>query len=63
MLAVRSHIGEANTSKPRDGFVPNPKLKLLDQVSKVMHPKLILNHHLLPIKTTIPAYFAYFALS
>ena len=39
MLAVRSYIGEANTSKPRDGFVPNPKLKLLDQVSEVMRFK------------------------
>jgi hypothetical protein len=26
-------------SKPRDGFIPNPKLKLLDQVSEVMRFK------------------------
>jgi hypothetical protein len=60
---MRSYIGEASTSRPRDGFVLNPKLKLVDQVSEIMRPNLILNHHLLPIKTTIPAYFAYFALS
>src|SRR5215831_16737079 len=32
-------IQSAKTSKPRDGFIPNPKLKLLDQVSEVMRFK------------------------
>ena len=29
----------AKASKPRDGFIPNPKLRLLDQVSEVMRFK------------------------
>src|SRR5512138_710834 len=32
-------IGNANTSQPRERFIPNPKLKLLDQVSEVMRFK------------------------
>jgi hypothetical protein len=36
---VRLDIGNAKASKPREGFVPNPKLKLLDQVSEVMRFK------------------------
>src|SRR6267378_1727851 len=34
-------IGKANTSVPGEGcgFIPNPKLKLLDQVSEVMRFK------------------------
>ena len=39
MLDVRLNIGKAITSAPLDGFVPNPKLKLLDQVSEVMRFK------------------------
>jgi site-specific recombinase XerD len=39
MFVVRFHIGEAKASVPLDGFVPNPKLKLLDQVSEVMRFK------------------------
>jgi hypothetical protein len=38
------NIGNVNTSKPRvskprERFIPNPKLKLLDQVSEVMRFK------------------------
>jgi hypothetical protein len=29
-------IGKAKASRPREGFFPNPKLKLLGQVSEVM---------------------------
>jgi hypothetical protein len=29
----------AKASRPREGFIPNPKLKLLDQVSEVMRFK------------------------
>src|SRR5580765_4137583 len=32
-------IGKAKASEPRAGFLPNPKLKLLDQVSEVMRFK------------------------
>jgi hypothetical protein len=32
-------LGNANTSQPRERFIPNPKLKLLDQVSEVMRFK------------------------
>ena len=32
-------IGTGNTSRPREAFIPNPKLKLLDQVSEVMRYK------------------------
>src|ERR1039457_2086633 len=35
------YIGKAKASRPREGFIPNPKLKLLDQVSEVMRYK----HH------------------
>src|SRR5215470_7185461 len=33
------NIGMAKASPPREGFIPNPKLKLLDQVSEVMRFK------------------------
>ena len=33
---MRFDIWKAKASRPRDGFIPNPKLKLLDQVSEVM---------------------------
>jgi integron integrase len=36
---MRFDIGYAKASQPRDGFIPNPKLKLLDQVSEVMRFK------------------------
>jgi integron integrase len=41
-------IGNANTSQPRERFIPNPKLKLLDQVSEVMRFK----HYSLRTETT-----------
>jgi hypothetical protein len=31
--------GKGNASTPREGFIPNPKLKLLEQVSEVMRLK------------------------
>jgi hypothetical protein len=33
---MRLDIGKGKASRPREGFSPNPKLKLLDQVSEVM---------------------------
>src|ERR1019366_415628 len=33
------YIGKAKASRLREGFIPNPKLKLLDQVSEVMRFK------------------------
>jgi hypothetical protein len=29
-------IGAGKASRPREGFIPNPKLKQLDQVSEMM---------------------------
>jgi hypothetical protein len=43
MIREESHIGKAKASKTLERFIPNPKLKLLDQVSEVMrfkHPIL-----------------------
>jgi len=34
---VSRYIEKAKASTPPEGFIPNPKLKLLDQVSEVMH--------------------------
>jgi hypothetical protein len=34
-----SYIERTKASKPREGFLPNPKLKFLDQVSEVMRFK------------------------
>ena len=39
MSAVRPDIEKAKASGRPDGFMPNPKLKLLDQVSEVMRFK------------------------
>jgi hypothetical protein len=36
---MRLDIGEGKASRPREGFIPNPKLKLLDQVSEVLRLK------------------------
>ena len=33
---MRFDIGKAKASRPREGFIPNPKLKLLAQVGEVM---------------------------
>jgi hypothetical protein len=43
-----SYIGAGKASRPREGFIPNPKLKLLDQVSEVMRFK----HYSLRTETT-----------
>jgi hypothetical protein len=39
MLYVGLDIENAKASAPREGFIPSPKLKLLDQVSEVMRFK------------------------
>ena len=39
MEEISLHIDSRITSKVREGFIPNPKLKLLDQVSEVMRFK------------------------
>ena len=39
MAEMGFHIGTGKASTPREGFIPNPKLKLLDQVSEVMRFK------------------------
>jgi hypothetical protein len=36
---MRFNIGKAKASRPLEVFMPNPKLKLLDQVSEVMRFK------------------------
>ena len=36
---MRLDIGKAKASRPRDGFIPNPKLKLMDQVREVLRLK------------------------
>ena len=33
---MRLDIGKGKASRSREGFIPNPKLKLLEQVSEVM---------------------------
>jgi hypothetical protein len=43
-----SYIGGEKASRPREGFIPNPKLKLLDQDSEVMRFK----HYSLRTETT-----------
>ncbi len=45
---MRPHIENAKPSTPREGFIPNPKLKLLDQVSEVMRFK----HYSIRTETT-----------
>ena len=39
MSALRPDIEKAKASGRLDGFIPNPKLKLLDQLSEVMRFK------------------------
>ena len=36
---MRFDIGKAKASRPREGFIPNPKMKLLEQVSEAMRFK------------------------
>ncbi len=45
---MRWRIEKAKTSRPWEGFIPNPKLKLLDRVSEVMRFK----HYSLRTETT-----------
>ena len=35
-MTIGSYIRREKASRPREGFIPNPKLKLLEQVSEVM---------------------------
>src|ERR1035441_7814282 len=42
------YIGQGKASRPREGFIPHPKLKLLEQVSEVMRFK----HYLIRTETT-----------
>ena len=37
MFHVRPYIGNAKALTPPEGFIPNPKLKLLDQVSEAQN--------------------------
>jgi hypothetical protein len=48
MVAVRFNIGKAKAYGPPKGFIPNPKLKLLDQLSEVMRFK----HYSIRTETT-----------
>ena len=48
MLIVRFNIGKAKAYGPPEGFIPNPKLKLLDQLSEVMRFK----HYSIRTETT-----------
>ena len=38
-MKMQPNIGPAKATKARQGFIPNPKLKLLEQVSEVMRFK------------------------
>src|SRR5258708_15927161 len=48
MLIVRFNIGKPKAYGPPEGFLPNPKLKLLDQLSEVMRFK----HYSIRTETT-----------
>ena len=52
------YIGNAKASRPREGFIPNPKLKLLDQVSEVMRFK----HYSIRTETTYREWIKRFIL-
>ncbi len=45
------YIGREKASRPREGFIPNPKLRFLDQVSEVMRFK----HHSLRTEPAFPS--------
>jgi|SRR5271169_7198334 len=53
-----SYIGRAKASRPREGFIPNPKLKLLEQVSEVMRFK----HYSISTETTYREWIKRFIL-
>jgi hypothetical protein len=52
------YIGTAKASRPREGFIPNPKLKLLEQVSEVMRFK----HYSIRTETTYREWIKRFIL-
>src|SRR5215831_20499617 len=58
MMEMGSDIGPGITSRVREGFVPNPKLKLLDQVSEVMRFK----HYSIRTETTYREWIKRFIL-
>jgi hypothetical protein len=47
---MRLNIKNAKASRPLEGFIPNPKLKLLEQVSEVMRFK----HYSIRTERTYP---------
>ena len=58
MVHVRFHIGKAKASRALEGFIPNPKLRLLDQVSEVMRFK----HYSIRTETTYREWIKRFIL-
>jgi len=52
------YIGTAKASRPREGFIPNPKLKLLEQVGEVMRFK----HYSIRTETTYREWIKRFIL-
>ena len=52
------YIGREKASRPREGFIPNPKLKLLEQVSEVMRFK----HYSIRTETTYREWIRRFIL-
>ena len=53
-----SYIGREKGSRPREGYIPNPKLKLLEQVSEVMRFK----HYAIRTETTYREWIKRFIL-
>ena len=58
MIRMGSYIGRGKASGPREGFIPNPKLKLLEQVSEVMRFK----HYSIRTETTYREWIKRFIL-
>ena len=52
------YIGTGKASRPREGFIPNPKIKLLEQVSEVMRFK----HYSIRTETTYREWIKRFIL-
>ena len=43
MQNMKLDIGKGKASKPRERFIPNPKLKLLDELSEALQALLTAN--------------------
>jgi len=54
------YIGNASTSEPRERFIPNPKIKLLDQVSEVMRWLSALSSQLPASRSPLPHFVSHF---